>query len=203
MSDEDREVAGRERRRARRGARPRPGATYRLRLVAHEPRGVRPVLQRRRQPDALVPAALPVGSRPPARLTSNGGLERAWRRGLRAGQRGFAEAVIEELARRARGARLLQRLPPLSRAAVGARRELPDAALLTSSTSPGPQSDYWHVLPARSASPSTTVCWRTTSSAFTRRAGSGTSSSRPSRWSGDERERRTERRSPTRAANRV
>ena len=41
------------------------GSPYRLRLVAHDPHGVRPVLQRRLEPDAVVRPALPLG--PPER----------------------------------------------------------------------------------------------------------------------------------------
>ena len=62
---DDRRGSRRRRGRRRRGFEEtaRDGSPYRLRLVAHDPQRVRLVLQRRREPDALVPPALPVGPR--------------------------------------------------------------------------------------------------------------------------------------------
>ena len=80
MSEADREVAL-ESGAAGTEEQARTGATYRLRLVGARAGGVRPVLQRRRQPDALVVAALPVGSRSASRRTDRGRLDHAWREG--------------------------------------------------------------------------------------------------------------------------
>ena len=157
----------RGRRRGDRGGRPRrlalPAAPRRAR-----PGGVRLVLQRRREPDALVPPALPLG-RSRTRRTSTAGSTTPGRRATCAVNAAFAEAVVAELERRARGGRLLPRLPPVSRAAARARPARPDATLAHFVHIPWPQPDYWHVLPERrSAAPSTTGCSRTTSSASTR-----------------------------------
>ena len=144
MSDEDRagrRGAGGERDR-RDGAR---RLAYRLRLVAHDRAGVRPLLQRRREPDALVPPALPVGARdaPDARR----------RRSATPGDgyvpvnEAFADAVVAELDREPDAAVFfhdyhLYLAPELVRDAR------PDALLTHFIHIPWPQTDYWHVLPA-------------------------------------------------------
>ena len=71
MTDEDVEVAQRARRRRRSTSR-WTARRYRIRLVESRPGGLRPLLQRGREPDAVVHPALPVGpleraGHPPAR----------------------------------------------------------------------------------------------------------------------------------------
>ena len=134
------------RRTARRSTRPPATARpYRLRLVAHDPAGLRLVLQRRRQPDALVPPALPLGPR--ARAEPRSGPAPRVGGGLLAVNAGFADAVR----RRARGgARTrpvffhdyhLYLAPRLVRVAR------PRRALAHFVHIPWPQPDYWRVLP--------------------------------------------------------
>ena len=124
MSDEDRAAAA-EAGDSAIDETARDGSPYRLRLVAHDPQRLRLVLQRDREPGALVRPALPLGARQRARLGPrrsprlDGGLPRGepeLRRRRRLGARA-----------RARGGRLLPRLPPLRgarlRAGAGPRRD--------------------------------------------------------------------------------
>ena len=128
--------------------------------------GLRLVLQRRREPDALVPAALPLGAR--LHAVDRPAFQHAWDEGYVAG---------EPRVRRARCSRSSSSSPTrpsssttttsTSRRGSCATRA-PDALLAHFVHIPWPQTDYWHVLPGpRSGARSTTGCSRTTSSAST------------------------------------
>ena len=104
--------------------------------LAHDQHGLRLVLQRRLEPDALVPPALPLGARI-RRRRSTSPCSTPGTRATRPVNETFAQAVLEELERRARGGRLLPRLPPLPRAAARRGSARPTRCSRTSSTSPG------------------------------------------------------------------
>ena len=72
----------------------RDGSPYRLRLVAHDPHGLRLVLQRRLEPDALVPPALPLGARRERRTSTRACTTRGTRATSRVND-AFADAVVE------------------------------------------------------------------------------------------------------------
>ena len=166
MTDEDRAVAA-ERRRGRGDG--RDGSPYRLRLVAHDRDAYDRVLQRRREPDAVVHPALPVGPR--GRAGRRPRAPRRVVRRLRAGQPRVRGRRRRRARTRARRRGLLPRLPPVPRAAARARGA-PGGAARALRPHPVAQRDYWHVLPARAPRrASTTGCSRTTSSASTPSAG--------------------------------
>ena len=83
--------------------------------------GLRPLLQRRRQPDALVRAALRSGASRPRR-TSTRRSTHAWEEGYVTVNRGFADAVCGGARAGADGVRVLPRLPPLLRPRLRAGR---------------------------------------------------------------------------------
>ena len=145
MTDEDRAVAAEaggeaiEETLARRGALP---------VAAGRPRrgGVRLVLQRHLEPDAVVPAALPLGLAYAPSLDP--ALHHAWEEGYVAVNAGFAE----------RGARGARRASPTARCSsttttstwlrAWCGSERPDTAIAHFVHIPWPQPDYWHVLPS-------------------------------------------------------
>ena len=147
MTDEDRAVAdeagGEAIEEVARDGSSVPAAARRAR-----PAGLRLVLQRRREPDALVPPALPVGAR--VRAGHRPRAPPRLGRGLRRRSTGRSPTPsLAELDARARRGRLLPRLPPLPRAAVRPRRAARTRRSATSSTSRGRSRTYWRVLPER------------------------------------------------------
>ena len=165
-------IRGGPRRRGRGGRRGDRGdgarrLAYRLRLVAHDPAAYDWYYNVVANPMLWFIAALSLGPR-----------ERAGRRprapprverGLRGGEPGFADAVVEELERQPGRGRLLPRLPPLPRAAPRPRARAGRDARRTSSTSRGRSRTTGGCCRTRSAARSTRGCSRTTSSASTRR----------------------------------
>ena len=144
--------------------------------------GVRLVLQRDRESDAVVPPAPPLGSRDVAEHRPRRAPRVA--RGVRAGQ----PRVCGRGARRARPrparVRLLPRLPPLRGAADRPRRCDRTRASSSSCTSRGPGRIPGRCCRSRSGARSTTACSRTTSSGSTRGAGGATSCAPPRTSSG-------------------
>ena len=127
-------------------------------------RGLRPLLQRDRQPDAVVHPALPLG--PLERAGHPAGGDRGVRVRLQRRQRGPRAAVVEEIESESDPLVMLHdyhlyTAPGMIRA--GAPRRLP------ASLRPHPwsQPDSWRVLPGAGARRSTAACSPTTSSAFT------------------------------------
>ena len=143
MTDEDRAVAA-EAGGSALEVTGRTGETYRLRLVTHDHADLRPLLQPLREPDALVPPALPLESR----------------RG--AGQRSAPARRVVEL----RGGRTSRSQQPFSRSSTesptprsgsttttstlrrgSSASARPDALLSHFVHIPWPGPDYWTVLP--------------------------------------------------------
>ena len=169
MSEEDRVVA------AEAGDQAVDGAHGRRVAVPAAPRGprrgcVRPLLQRRLEPRALVPAALPLGSRVQARARRRGPA-RLGRR-LRAGELGLRGGRARRARARARGGRLLPRLPPLPRAAARPRARARRAARALHPHPVAADGLLARAARTRPAARSTTACSRTMRSGSTRTAGS-------------------------------
>ena len=174
MTDAGRRRRPRARRQAvrGRGARGRllPRALRRVRR-----RGLRPLLQHHRQPDALVHPALPLG--PEQRAGHPPPRGRGLRGGLPAVNRDLAEAVVDEIEGQRRARRDGPRLPPLHAARDGPRGA---AGRLPAPLRPHPVDPAGRLAgaaDARCARRSTTACWPTTSSASTPAPTSATSSS--------------------------
>ena len=172
----DRDVAGRRGARRQgvrdRGARrrrvPRP-----LRRV--RPRGLRPLLQHLRQPDALVHPALPVG--PEQRAGHPPPRGRGVRVRLQRRQRGPRRGRAGGDRRRRRAGRDGPRLPALHAARRWCAARGRTRSCTTSSTSRGPSRTPGACCRPRSATRSTTGCSPTTSSASTRAPTGATSCS--------------------------
>ena len=157
----------RSRRRRRRRV-PRP-----LRRVRS--RGLRPLLQHLRQPDALVHPALPLGPEQRARHPPPRG--RGVRVRLQRRQRGPRGGRAGRDRRTRRAGRDGPRLPALHAARNGARARGRTRSCTTSSTSRGRSRTHGACCRRRSATRSTTGCSRTTSSASTRAPTGATSCS--------------------------
>ena len=125
----------------------RPGTTARPTGSARRarPGGVRPLLQRRREPDALVPAALHVGPRVRARPRPRAA--RRMVRRLRAGERGLRRGGRAELERQPDAAVFFHDYH-LYLAPRLVRERRPDALTAHFIHIPWPETDYWHVLPS-------------------------------------------------------
>ncbi len=144
MTDEDRTVAEEAGGKRDRGGRARrlvvPAAARLARSGC-----VRLVLQRRREPDALVPPALPLGPRvraePRRRRCTTRGTE-----GYVAVNAGFADAVLAELERSPTRPVFFHDYH-LYLAPRIVRERRPDTPLAHFVHIPWPQPDYWHVLP--------------------------------------------------------
>ena len=174
MTDARREVAARARRRAvlDRGA-ARRRVPRALRGVRR--RRLRRLLQRHRQPDAVVHPALPVGPEQRAGHPPRGG--RGVRAGLLRRQRG-PRAGRAAGDRGRRGARRHgPRLPLLHAAGDHPRASARTSSCTTSSTSRGRSRTPGACCRRASATRSSTGCWPTTSSASTRAPTGATSCS--------------------------
>ena len=160
ISDEDRRRRGGTSRRPRaRLALPAPARRARARRV-------RPLLQRRREPGALVRPARALG----ARSEIPSAISRPPGTGLRRGQPGFADAVVEELEREPEAAVFFHDYHLyVAPGFVRARR--PEARWRTSRTSPGSGRTTGRCCRSDRRARSTRGCSPATSPASTRSAG--------------------------------
>ena len=150
----------------------RDGSPYRLRLVAHEPSAYDGYYNVVANPTLWFLQHYMWGLAYAPDIDV--GLGDAWFNGYVPVNEGFASAIVAELDRRPDAAVFLHDYH-LYLAPKLVREQRPDALLTHFIHIPWPETDYWYVLPARSArSRSTRACSRTTSSACTRVAGGTT-----------------------------
>ena len=138
---------------------------------------VRLVLQRRREPDAVVPPAPPVGSRDRSRSSTTACTTRGPRATSPSTAHSPTPSWTSSIAIRARRSSSTTTTSTSRRASFATRG--PRRGSCTSSTSRGREPTTGRCCRSRSGARSTTACSRTTSSASTRAAGAATSCASP------------------------